>query len=108
MAIQWLAVAGALILAPIGEEFFFRGMLQSGIKKAVPRRWGSLRHRWIAIVVTALLFGLMHYSVPHHVPPLIVFGLILGYLYEKSGVIIVPVLVHILFNGKSLLWHALS
>ncbi len=35
------------------------------------------------------------------IPALIVLGLILGYLYERCGSIVVPILVHMLFNGKT-------
>jgi hypothetical protein len=66
-----------------------------------------MRHRWLAVLITAVLFGMMHFNVPQHVPPLIVFGFILGFLYEKTGSLYVPVLVHVLFNGKSLLWYQL-
>ncbi len=105
---QWMkimAVLSALLLAPVGEELFFRGILQTALKKAIPPQSGSMRHRWLAILITAALFGLMHYNVPQHVPPLIVFGFILGFLYERSGSLYVPILVHILFNAKSLLWY---
>ncbi len=103
-----LAIGGALILAPVGEELFFRGILQTGIKKLVPRRWGSMRHRWIAIASTALLFAFMHTATPHHVAALAAFGVVLGYLYERRGSLAVPILVHMLFNGKSVLWYELQ
>jgi membrane protease YdiL (CAAX protease family) len=107
-ALRFLAVAGALVLAPASEELFFRGVLQSGVKKLVFARWGSLWHRWIALGLTAALFGAMHYATPHQVPALIALGLLLGYLYERTGSLTLPVLVHLLFNGKSLLWNALK
>lgn len=103
-----LANLSALLIAPVGEELFFRGIVQSGaMKLAVPRR-GSLYHRHIAVGFSAVLFGLMHLSMPHHVLPLIVLGLILGYAYERTGSLRLPILIHILFNGKSLLWYGLT
>ncbi len=103
-----IAVAGALILAPIAEELFFRGVLQTGFRKIMPPRWGSLRHRWVPIAVTAIIFGALHSATPHHVPPLIALGLLLGFLYERYGSLLAPILVHVLFNGKSLLWYYLK
>ena len=105
--LKLMTFGGALVLAPLGEELFFRGIIQTGLKKIMPPHWGSMRHRWAAIGLTATLFGLMHLSMPQHVPSLIVLGIVLGYLYERSGSIALPILVHMLFNGKSLLWYAL-
>lgn len=103
-----LAIAAAALFAPIGEELFFRGILQSVAKKLAPRRWGSLRHRWLAIAISAIAFGLMHWGTPHFIPALICLGVILGYLYEKRGSLFVPIAVHVLFNAKSLLWYHLQ
>ena len=104
---QVLVVSSAAILAPIGEEFFFRGILQTALAKVVPARWGSLQHRWIAILLAASAFGLMHSVTPQYIPALIVLGIILGYLYERRGSLAAPILVHVLFNAKSLLWYYL-
>ncbi len=100
-----LAYAGALIVAPVGEEVFFRGIVQSGMSRFGLVRPGSMLHRHVAVLFGAVLFGIMH--MPHHIPALIVLGLILGYAYERTGSLRIPILIHILFNGKSLLWDAL-
>lgn len=102
-----LAIGGALMLAPIGEELFFRGVIQSGLRRMVWPRYGSWRHRWFAIVLTGFLFGLAHYNNIRDVLPLAAFGIILGYLYERTGSLYVPILVHMLFNAKPLLWFAI-
>ena len=103
-----IAIVGAFVFAPIGEEIFFRGIIQTGLHRASIPRWGSMQHRWIAIIATATLFGLMHLSTPHQIPALIVLGIILGYLYERTGSLLVPIGVHMLFNGKTLLWVQLE
>jgi len=108
LGIRIIAIAGAAILAPIGEEIFFRGLLQTGVKKLAFVRWGSWQHRWIAIGVAATLFGLMHTVTPQHIPALIALGVILGYAYERSGSLVLPIFVHMLFNGKTLLWVAMQ
>ncbi|MGQ9649652.1 MAG: CPBP family glutamic-type intramembrane protease [Phycisphaerae bacterium] len=107
LGVRIIAIMGAVILAPVGEEIFFRGLLQSGVKKLAFVRRGSWRHRWMAIGVAASLFGLMHTVTPQHIPALIALGMILGYAYERSGSLILPILVHMLFNAKTLLWVAL-
>lgn len=106
--VGWTAVVGALLLAPWAEELLFRGILQSGLHRVLPALSGSLRHRWVAIVLASLLFGMMHLPVPQHVPALTVLAIILGYQYERTGSLYAPVIVHVLFNGKSLLWHGLG
>src|SRR5690606_13618209 len=101
-------IGGALLLAPLSEELLFRGIFQTGLRRLLPGRPGSVRHRWLAILLASLVFGLMHLAVPQHVPALIVLAVILGYQYERTGSLVVPIFVHILFNAKSLLWHWLG
>ena len=106
--IRVVAVGGALLLAPIGEELFFRGIVQSSLHRLALPKPGSMRHRRLAILFAALLFGFMHQNTPQYIPALIVLGLLLGYAYERTGSLVVPILMHMLFNAKSLLWYALQ
>lgn len=107
-----LVVGGAFILAPLAEELLFRGMLQSAVQKGLVLVMGGVPrtriawHRWFAVVIAAVVFGAGHLSVPHHIPALIALGLLLGFLYERTGSLVLPILIHMLFNGKSLLWYA--
>jgi membrane protease YdiL (CAAX protease family) len=105
---RFAAIASAVILAPLGEECLFRGIIQTAFKKIVPPRLGSMYHRWLAIAATAGIFGLMHAGTPQYVPALIVLGVLLGYLYERTGSLWVVIAVHLLFNAKSLLWYHLQ
>ena len=93
--------AGAIVAAPIAEECFFRGLLQT-LALRVSRR------RWAAILFSAVLFGLAHGNQPHVIPALILFGVILGYQYERSGGLIGPIILHALFNLKTLVWLTLT
>lgn len=102
------AICGAFLIAPVSEELFFRGIVQTGIKKLVPRRWGSLRHRWIAIAGASVFFALMHWTTWHHTPALLGLAVILGYVYERRGSLVAPILVHMLFNGRTLLLSELE
>jgi membrane protease YdiL (CAAX protease family) len=94
MAVVLLWV-GAAVLAPLAEETFFRGLLQTWLVT-------MLGQRWLAIAITATLFGMAHFSQPQVVPALILLGLILGHLYERSGALWPIVVVHSLFNLKTL------
>jgi membrane protease YdiL (CAAX protease family) len=52
------------------------------------------------IFATAMLFASVHPTWPHPIP-LFVLGLALGYLRERSGSLLAPILVHALFNATS-------
>lgn len=92
--------SGAAVVAPIAEETFFRGVAQTWLGKRLGRTW-------LAILLTSVLFGLVHANVAYTIPPLIVLGLMLGWLYEKTGALWTVILVHALFNLKTLVWDAL-
>lgn len=90
---------GAVAVAPIAEEFFFRGLLQTFLI-------GIARNRWVAIGLTAVVFGVVHLSQPHTVVALTAFGVLLGYAYERTGSLVAPIMIHAVFNLKTLIWDA--
>lgn len=108
VALRLLAYFCAAVLAPLAEETLFRGILQTGVASLIG--WGkpSSRARCGAIVVTAALFGMMHSGTPHFVPALVLLGVLLGYVYERTGSLWAPIGLHMLFNMKSLLWDRLQ
>ncbi len=84
----------ALVLAPVAEELLFRGVLLP----ALSRRFGV----GAAIVVSSALFALMHMHVPGLVPLfLLSIALSVAYIYTRS--VIVPIVMHMVFNSVSLL-----
>lgn len=99
--IRGVTILGALVLAPVVEELFFRGLLQS----ALARWW---RSPWAAIWASALAFGLCHYSVPDTIPTLTFFGLALGYAYARTRSLTLAIAIHAAFNAKNVLWVILS
>lgn len=168
---KWLAILGAVLVAPIWEEFFFRGLLQTAITESLlrmlypyqvtpsgfpvvqspqvppagpvlpqdptadptalpsflpptaPPGWppgAPLQYAspppayvpqplqvsrrphsralaaWISILITSTLFALVH---PLWTAPIIFFLAVgLGYVYERSGKLWVPMTVHAAFN----------
>ena len=108
VGVRMLTVFGAVVLAPVGEEILFRGILQTAFMKLVPVRHHSRRHRWWAIGLASVLFGFMHFGTSQYIPALIVLGVVLGYLYEKRGSLLTPIVVHMLFNTKSMVWYFFS
>lgn len=99
-AARLLLCVGATVVAPVAEECFFRGMLQTMLLRVT-------HLRWLAVLVPAVLFGLAHADQMHVVPALTLFGAILGLQYERSGALLGPIALHAMFNLKTLLWHYL-
>lgn len=88
-------IIGAVILAPLMEEPVFRGLLQTCLLNLFGSR------RWPALLITAALFSITHYWVVpwQNLVPLFVLGLVFGYVYERTGSLLTPVLVHAGFNA---------
>ena len=63
LTIVWFVVFfGAVIAAPLGEEFFFRLVLQGWLEKheSPPFRWKILPHGAVSVVFVSLLFAVLH------------------------------------------------
>jgi len=89
---------GAVVIAPLAEEAFFRGILQTTVSKVIGGRW-------LAVFCSAIAFGAGHaVGQPQAVPALIVLGILLGAVYERTGSLVAPILLHGLFNLKTMLW----
>jgi CAAX amino terminal protease family. len=90
------------MLAGIGEEFFFRGLLQSifgweiGPKTTPKPDWAIHTTIW----VVAFLFSAMHMQFYGFIPRLLL-GAWFGYLLWWTGSIWVPVLAHFMNNAIS-------
>lgn len=91
-----MAWVSAVVMAPLAEEIFFRGMLQSMLRRVCASPW-------LAIILASALFGAIHFQQPGAVLPLVLLGVVLGYNYERTGRLWAPVLLHALFNATNLL-----
>jgi membrane protease YdiL (CAAX protease family) len=92
-----LAVLVVGALAPLGEELFFRGFMQT-----------RLRRVWSvgpAVLVTALAFGLIHGEWVHGVMAAGL-GVYLGLVVERTGSVVPPVICHMVNNTVSALLSA--
>ena len=79
-----------MVVAPVAEELFFRGIL-----------YGWLRARmgvWKGLGLSALLFAVLHANFMVFLP-ILGLGLLFGWVYEQTGSLAAPVVVHILHNG---------
>jgi hypothetical protein len=59
---------------------------------------------WTAIVVTSLIFALMHLGQGLAPIPLFGFSLLLGFLYQRTGSLLPCISLHMLNNGYSVFW----
>lgn len=88
-----LIILLAIALAPIAEEFIFRFFLYGVFK----RYFG----RTVAVAVSSILFAAVHAHLPSFAP-LLVLGGCFAIAYEWSGSILVPMMMHALFNAFTL------
>jgi len=123
-----LSLISALAIAPLAEESFYRGLVQTALLRAFSlRRFpgpisaqepapssgpppGVLDNatgpaalppmmRWAAIIGASALFASMHR--PWFIlPPIFLLSLGLGYVYERTGNLWASIFMHMLFNGS--------
>jgi membrane protease YdiL (CAAX protease family) len=82
-----LVLFSVVVVAPITEEFIFRGVLL--------HRWGVKWGIRPAIVMTSILFGMLHSNLVG----LFVFGVVMALLYLSTRSLLVPMVAHALNNA---------
>lgn len=91
---RWQLLIGAVLVAPLAEELFFRGLLL----QAISHHTGLA---WPAILASAAAFGAVH-AQPQDVLPLASMGIVLGYLRFATGSVWPCILAHMLFNARTM------
>jgi len=79
-------------LAGIGEELFFRGMIQLGLSA------GLGIHVWLAIFITSLIFGLAHATTRTYFLLACISSVYLGFLFDHTGNLVVPIAIHAFYD----------
>ena len=77
-------------LAPLLEEVLFRGAIQGYMMRYFKP--------WVAIVCSALIFGLIHMN-PVQIVYATLLGVILGWIYYRTGSLLPVILGHVLNNS---------
>ena len=90
----FIGVLVVAVVPAIAEELFFRGAIQRNLVQ-----WFSPH---IGIWLAAALFSAIHFQFFGFFPRFVL-GLVLGYLYQWSGNILVPMAGHFTQNGFQLL-----
>lgn len=88
-----------IFVAPVLEEFLYRGLLFRGFSKAMPL--------WLAVTISSLLFGLSHGTVLHIFSGTFM-GIFCCLVYYKTNRIFIPILVHIGYNFFAVLMTGFS
>jgi membrane protease YdiL (CAAX protease family) len=90
----------ALVVAPLVEELFFRGLLQRSLESALPR--------WVAIGVQGVVFGFLHvqpsvgiFNVAI-VVPIAVAGMVFGFTYHRFKRLAPNIAAHFWFNAVAI------
>lgn len=114
-------IIGATVVAPVFEEFVFRGHLQTLLVRFFTERRAtspgftletalppvesmtpvleinrSPSRYWLAIVLSSIVFALIH--PPWMAPAIFVLSLCLGYLYQRTGLLWATIVLHSMFN----------
>lgn len=88
-AIYFLLVG---ILAPVLEELIFRGFVYGGLRRMMTVPGAAL--------ASALIFAAAHVAVPvSSLLAITLIGVVLAYLYERSGSLIAPMVTHAMYNS---------
>jgi membrane protease YdiL (CAAX protease family) len=83
-------LAGAVLIAPICEEVFFRGFLEAGLLRGV--------NGTVAIILSALLFGIAHGDLGSFAL-IAILGLVLGVARFSSGSLWPGLIIHTANNA---------
>lgn len=87
--VEFISIA---VLAPVTEEVIFRGMCYGSMRGVMPR--------WLAAVISAVIFGAVHGN-PISLVYAGLLGIVMVAVYEKTGSIAAPILLHFGFNAGS-------
>lgn len=63
----------------------------------------DLPHGWLPILISGTVFGLAHWGHGVSPVPLVLFGMVLGYLYQRTHRLVPSITAHALFNANSMM-----
>lgn len=87
--VLWFSAIFAAVFGPVAEEIFFRGFMYPAIKARIGVISG--------LIITSAIFAILHAHIVGFFP-IFVLGILLAYLYEKTGSLTSSIGVHIMHN----------
>jgi uncharacterized protein len=94
----------AVIFAPIVEEILFRGIIYRSLR--------YFKFRFLAVFMSSFLFGFIHiydsvlnaqFEDAWFIFIYMAIGLFMCFIYEKSGDILTPIILHMVYNAVAVL-----
>ena len=85
----WISLFSIVLLGPVVEETFFRGLVYSRLRRALPA--------WAAAVLAALAFALIHGGLVWIVYAFCL-GLVFCFLFERGASLLLCMVFHVVFN----------
>ncbi len=92
-SINFIDFISGCLLAPLVEEAIFRGAIE---RRLLEKDWNP----WFAIVISAILFAIPHFSL--YTLFFSCFGILVGWLYYRTRCIWPGILIHSLNNSLAL------
>ncbi|HIW33556.1 MAG TPA: CPBP family intramembrane metalloprotease [Candidatus Paenibacillus intestinavium] len=89
-----IALISAAVISPIYEEIFYRGFIYCWLRNRIGVGGG--------MIVSAFIFMIAHYPTTNTMPLNFLDGLVLAWIYERTGSIWPAVIVHGLINGLTI------
>ena len=99
---SWVLTALLILAVPVVEEAIYRGLLQESLRRHRSLTNGS---PWMAVVITSVIFSLMHGGVTslEGLVSIFILSLGLGWAFVRTGRLITPIIMHAGFNALNLL-----
>lgn len=85
------------VLAGVGEELLFRGVVQDGLAGVI----GLVP----ALLLSSVIFGLVHAVTPAYLVLATIMGIYLGLVYHHSGNLLVAMVVHALYDWVAIHYY---
>jgi membrane protease YdiL (CAAX protease family) len=82
------------LMAGIGEEVLFRGVIQAGLADRLPA--------WLAVGIAAVLFGVVHWLTVSYAVFATLIGVYLGVLFLVTDNLLAPAVTHALYDMVAL------
>jgi len=95
------------IVTPCFEEFLYRVLVQGGLQGMIDHDevegtpWQP--RSYLPILITSVIFSLMHLGQGAAPIPLFFLSLGLGYLYRQTGNVTAPIVVHMVLNSMTMI-----
>jgi len=93
-------LAAISLVAGVGEEMLFRGLIQGGLSEWI----GGPTGLWVGLAVGSVIFGLAHPISPLYAILTALVGLYLGWLWIATGNLLTPITTHALYDFVALVY----